>query len=97
GPMVAGGLFLLWWLFASRVRWRDRLLVFGLLLVASVCLVLLDQNPHVGGFKLMLYALPVTTAAWTVWLLLSRGLSWSWRRAGVLAIIVLVFGWFNAL
>jgi outer membrane protein assembly factor BamB len=97
GPMVAGGLFLLWWLFASRVRWRDRLLVFGLLLVASVCLVLLDQNPHVGGFKLMLYALPVTTAAWTVWLLISRGLSWSWRRAGVLAIIVAVFGWFNAL
>src|SRR6516162_2766537 len=26
GPMIGAGLLLLWWFFASRVPWRDRLL-----------------------------------------------------------------------
>lgn len=34
GAVVAGGLLLLWWLFLSRARWRLRLGVFALLLLA---------------------------------------------------------------
>jgi outer membrane protein assembly factor BamB len=93
GPMIAGGLFLLWWLLGSRIRWTDRFLVLVVVAVAGAALVLLEENRSVGGFKLVLYAIPAATAVWALWLLVTPMLRWPVRRTGVMLAVALAFGY----
>ncbi len=97
GPPVAVLLFLLWWLFFSRARWGDRLLLLVLIAAAGATMMYFEPEPHIGGFKLMLYALPVATAAWTVWLLISARLPWSVRRAVLVLLVLAPIGFFALL
>ena len=78
---------LLWWLFASRIQWTDRLLGAGMFLViaTATCFIAGKDFPAMG---LILYALPVISTAWVVWLIVSGVLPWSVRRAGLMLIFV---------
>jgi outer membrane protein assembly factor BamB len=98
GPVIGAGLFLLWWLFASRAAWRDRLLVLLFTIVAGAASVFIDPaEPHVGMFKLFIFGIPTATLAWCVWLLATPWLSWPHRRTGLFVLIALAFGFFALL
>ena len=89
GPLVVLVGLLLWWLFASRLRWSDRWLVVGTLVaVAAGTMVLADAS--FGGFALALYALPALVSAWVGWLVLSFFLPWPVRRAGLVLVLIAV-------
>jgi outer membrane protein assembly factor BamB len=89
-PMAGVAALALWWLFASRIRWIDRIL--GLLVFAAACGVATRlSDPSIGIFGMILYGLPIATTGWVVWMVLSFWLSWPVRRAVLLAAFVL--GW----
>jgi outer membrane protein assembly factor BamB len=92
GAMLGVGCVGLWWLFASRAPWTDRLLI--LLFFATSTLAAL-QLAH-PSFKYMFYGpivrgMPIATTALVVWLLATAGLSWPVRRLG--AVVALLLGW----
>ena len=94
-PLIGAGLVLLWWLFLSRVPWRDRLLALLAVLVGGAATVFTDPiAPEAGGFKLVLYALPIALTAGTLWLLVTRPLRWPRRRLGLLVVLLLPFGYY---
>ncbi len=86
-PQVVLAGLLLWWLFASRLRWSDRVLVVGTL-VAVTLITTFVADISFRGLALLVYALPVAASAWVGWLVLSMQLAWAVRRAGVLLIFV---------
>lgn len=93
GSIVGAIALLIWWLFASRLRWADRVicvLVFGVAAAA----MLLFCHPSLGVFGLILHALPIATTAWVLWLLVTPSLSWQPRRAGLLIVISLAWAAF---
>jgi outer membrane protein assembly factor BamB len=97
-PMVGGAAIALWWLFASRIRWADRFIV---LLVFALCggAMWLLSHPSVsaGGYGLLLYGLPTATTCWVLWLLVTPFLRWPTRRATLLVVFVLAWGYFTLL
>jgi outer membrane protein assembly factor BamB len=83
GAMVGAVVLVVWWLFFSRLYWRDRFLVLGAFVAAGVAAALLcDESFRYG---LIMYALPLVTSAWVAWLLLTSWLSWPARRLGLVA------------
>jgi outer membrane protein assembly factor BamB len=98
GPMIGASLILVWWLVASRVPWRDRLLMLVVVLVGGAAIVLTDPiGPEIGGFKIVLYALPIALTAGTLWLLVTPPLRWPWRRLGLVAALFLPLAYFAVL
>ena len=94
-PMVATALLVGWWLFASRLRWADRGLVFGVVLLASAATILVSRQTL--GMALLLYAVPVLMTVWVGWLALTYRLRWPVRRAGLLVALLLTCGLFTLL
>jgi outer membrane protein assembly factor BamB len=95
-PIVAFLGLLIWWLAASRLRWWDRLLgVVACLALASAAYPL--WHPKSGLFALIIYALPVLTTAWVLWLLATPFLSWPVRRIGLLVVFLLAWNSFDVL
>ncbi len=93
-PLVAAGLFLLWWLAFSRARWADRLLLpLACAAVGFVAILFCEPNPMVRMYAAVLYGLPGTMTAWVCWLLVTPFLNWPARRVGVLALVVAAWGW----
>jgi outer membrane protein assembly factor BamB len=45
-------------------------------------------------FGFPMYALPVATTAWVVWLVVTPFLSWPVRRAGLAVVLMLAWGWY---
>ncbi len=93
GPMVGGAALVLWWLFASRVPWFDRL--FGLLACAVLgagawCL----YHPSFGMSGLIMYALPTVAVGWVLWMLGTPFVPWPIRRAGLVVMFLLAWGCF---
>jgi hypothetical protein len=83
-----------WWLFASGVRWADRLLLLAFLAVSSVAFYpLYHESVTYKLYGPVIRALPLSTAAWVLWLLVSARLSWPVRRAGVPVAILLALGY----
>lgn len=98
GPMIGAGLILILWLFLSRVPWRDRFLVLLVALMGVAAVLFTDPiGPLVGGFKVILYALPAALTAGTLWLLLTLPLGWSWRRLGLVMALLLPMGYYALL
>jgi outer membrane protein assembly factor BamB len=96
GPMIGAGLVLVWWLFLSRVPWRDRLLALLAVLTGGAATVLTDPiAPEAGGFKLVLFAVPIALTAGTLWLLVTPPLRWPLRRLGLLVVLLLPFGYYS--
>ena len=91
-PMLATALVLVWWLFASRLRWADRGLVLGVFALAAAATVLVSRQTL--GMALLLYGVPAVLSVWVGWLLVTYRLRWPVRRAGLLVGIVLVCGLF---
>jgi outer membrane protein assembly factor BamB len=89
-PMAATVLVCLWWLFASRLRWVDRQLVFAVFVVAAGATVFFSFKSF-PFMAMILYCVPYILTAWVGWLLLSYRLSWPTRRAGLVALLVLGF------
>jgi outer membrane protein assembly factor BamB len=92
-PIIAGGLFALWWLLFSRVSWADRLLGLAVFVAVGVA-TLPFFDPSMPKLQaLLVYSLPRALTAWVVWLLLTPFLSVPVRRVGWLLAVVLAFGY----
>jgi outer membrane protein assembly factor BamB len=92
GPLVAALLVFGWWLFFSRLRWLDRLLV-PLFVIGVITLVVLVGD-RTAGMLLMFSGVPWLLTSWAGWLLLTPFLAWSLRRAGLLVGIALLLGYY---
>lgn len=93
GPLVGTLAVAIWWLFASRLRWADRLL--GLVIfVAAIVVTNLLVHPSFNVFLLLVYALPIATTALAIWLVATPFLRWPMRRAGLLLVVLVVLGGF---
>ena len=77
----------LWWLFASRLRWSDRLLVpAALAIIAAVTVAACGNNfPAMG---MIFFGVPIVATAWVGWLVLTIKVAWPARRAGLLLLFV---------
>lgn len=94
GPMIGGGLFVVWWLFFSRLPWKQRWLgIAATAITAGVAMLVADQT--VAGMVMVVFGLPRITLAIAVWLLISTALRWRVRRAGLLAMLILGWGYFT--
>ena len=90
--IVPLGVFLLtivWWLFFSRLQWKERGLTLGVLAAVAVgtLAVSLQSFPPMA---MIMYAVPFLVSAWVGWLVLSYALSWPIRRAGLLLLFVVI-------
>jgi outer membrane protein assembly factor BamB len=93
-PMVAAGLFLLWWVLFSRAPWLDRIAIpLACAAVGFIAISLCEPNPTVRLYAVLLYGLPWAMTAWVGWLLLTPFLGWSVRRAVLPVLFVLAWGW----
>lgn len=90
GPVIGMVLLFTWWLFASRVRWGDRFLVLGCLIVAAAASWLLGHTSY-NAFGMLLYSLPTVTTLWILWLVATPFLSWPVRRGGL--VVLLTCAW----
>ncbi|HXG88567.1 MAG TPA: PQQ-binding-like beta-propeller repeat protein [Vicinamibacterales bacterium] len=94
--MALGAVILLWWLFASRVSWADRLIGLGVMTVAIVAIRPLTHISIQGGMMglmFFIYALPVSLSlALVAWAVLARRLSPGAQRMTMVAAIVLGCG-----
>jgi outer membrane protein assembly factor BamB len=100
GPIAVAAAVTGWWLFASRLRWADRLLgLFAFAAVGAVTYLFWHSSlTEAGGrglFILMIYVLPVVTTAWVGWLLVTPFLRWPVRRGGLLVVFLLAWGLFT--
>lgn len=95
-PLVGAGAVVLWWLIAARARWLDRLLI-PLACAALGAVAFFSYHPSFGVFGLILYAIPVVTTVWVVWLLVTPFLRWPVRRLALLLLIVLAWQYFALL
>lgn len=95
-PAAAVLLLMLWWLFASRLRWSDRLLVPGALVAISIVTIVVcgTDFPAMG---LILYGLPLVSTVWVAWLVLTMKLAWPTRRVGLLLLFVALGAFFSTL
>jgi outer membrane protein assembly factor BamB len=94
GAIGGAAAIAVWWLFASRVRWTDRLLVLLFLAAASVAAYPFYHEKFTYRlYGPLMRALPLATSAWVLWLLVTPRLWWPVRRAGILAAIVLSLGY----
>jgi outer membrane protein assembly factor BamB len=85
----------LWWLFFSRAAWSERLGAIVMMVVAVTATSRLVHESIANGmmgFMLGIYAVPVLSLALVAWAVASRGLSSGFRRASMVATIVLACG-----
>ena len=69
-------------------------MVFGAAVATGVA-AMLFAHPSIGGMAMGVFALPTITLAVAVWLLVSAFLRWPIRRAGLLVVLVLGWGYFT--
>lgn len=93
-PIAAGVLMVAWWLFFSRIRWRDRWLGLGVCAACGVAAGFLAPYP---AMAFLMFTLPWVTTVWACWMLGTFFLPWPIRRAGLLAAFVLTWGFFPLL
>ena len=90
GSMLAILLMLLmlsaWWLFRSRMAWRNRLGVAGAFVAAAVVTAMLTQKTF-GTMALLITALPVVFTAGVIWLVAARRAASSTRVMGLVMMI----------
>ncbi len=92
-PAATLGL-LLWWLFASRIPWLQRLLgLVAFVAVAAIAIPFL--HPTFNGMILFVVVVPMTTTILVGWLFITPFLSWRVRRVGLLALLLLTWGYYS--
>ena len=93
--LASGLLIAVWWLFASRAPWAERLGGVALIAagVAAVQPFLHRSMAEAGmGFLYFVYAVPAVCVAFVAWALLARGLRGAARYVSMVAAIVLASG-----
>ncbi|MBS0267226.1 MAG: PQQ-binding-like beta-propeller repeat protein, partial [Planctomycetes bacterium] len=96
GPMFMTIVFLLWWIFASRLPWKERFLVLGACL-ATAAVAIYAYHPsmkEMGGMSISIGVVPLVVSFWGAWLLCTLLVSWPIRRAGLFVLFALVWGYF---
>jgi outer membrane protein assembly factor BamB len=93
GTLVATLLLLLWWLFASRIRIRERLAGLVLFLAVPVWILLVNQA---SGPPLLMIVLPALTLGIVGVLVVTQRLPWPNRRRLVLLFMMACAGGFSA-
>ena len=90
GSMLLPVVFLGWWLFASRLPWKERWL--GLICFVGLgALAAAVNDPTFGLMAIMFFAVLKILTAWTVWLAATPFLRWPVRRLGLF--VVFLIGW----
>ena len=100
GALALGLVVILWWLFASRAPWKERLLGVGLMVVslAVVRLLLHESLASLGmGLIYFVHAVPVLTLAFVIWAVVTRDRPQPLRRLTMVATIVLACGFWTLL
>src|SRR5205807_3328660 len=95
-PLAAAAALALWWLFASRLPWRERFLILGAFITLGGY-AYLSYDPSFAGFGLLLYALPVAITAFVVWFAATPMLSWSTRKVLVIWVLIAAWGYYSTL
>jgi outer membrane protein assembly factor BamB len=94
GPILGASALAAWWFFGSRLRWADRWLgVLAFVAAGAVAFPLL--HPTFGFPVVIVFALRVVTTAWVLWLIATSFLRWPVRRAGLLVVFLLAWGYFT--
>ena len=88
GALVAEAAFVGWWVFASRIAWRERWLVLGAF-VSLGLIASLFVHPTLHPMIRIVLIVPVLMRIWAGWLLVTPFLSWPRRRTGLLAALVI--------
>ncbi|HLN29500.1 MAG TPA: hypothetical protein VK395_17255 [Gemmataceae bacterium] len=92
GAPLGAAAIALWWLFASRAPWRDRLMVLGFFVVSGVAMYpLYHATFNFRYYGPIVRGLPLATTFWIVWLEASSRLRWPLRRLGIFASILLAW------
>ena len=92
-PMVLAAGLLLWWLFASRMRWLDRVWgVLSLAIGAVLAYLVVDESMVMG---LLMDAFPLVVTAAVLWLGIGQMLTPWTLRIGLVAVSLLGWGYFT--
>ena len=95
GALALGIVVVLWWLFASRAAWSERLLGVGLMVVSLLVarLFLHESLASLGmGVIYFVQAVPLLSLAFVTWAVVTRNSSLSFRRLTMAATILLACG-----
>lgn len=95
-PIVGSLLLIVWWLFASRLPVRQRWILFAAC-AAIGTVAFFISDPTYGFLAMLLYSLPTVTTGWVAWLVVSQRLRWPVRRAGLIVVYLLGWGYFTLL
>jgi outer membrane protein assembly factor BamB len=96
GPLVGFLGILGWWLFASRIPWRQRFVgLAAFVAVGAVAYMFFDPTFDLMG--VFFVTLPVAVTTIVLWLLVTPWLSWRMRRVGLLVVVVLTWGYYDLL
>ena len=80
---------IIWWLFATRLRWNDRRLSTIVLAVVAIATPLIAGS-NFPAMPMMIYAIPILSTVWVAWLVLTIPLSWPIRQYGLACLFVLI-------
>lgn len=93
--LAFGLLVILWWLFASRAPWLERLTALAVAIVA-VAITPRFTHPSITfgmmGYMPFIYAVPVVTLALVVWAVFTRGHAGAARWMSMCVVLVLATG-----
>jgi len=94
GPLLCAAAIPLWWLFASRAAWRDRLLgLVGLAVIGLAAFFLTDPSMH--GMPFMVFVVPIGVIAFTTALLVLSPFGSRIAAATALVAAALGFGYWD--
>jgi len=99
-PIVGTAGVVVWWLFFSRLRWSDRLLTPAACVTIGVvaCAAMAKSDGVQSSMSVIwFYAARMVLTVWVLWLIATPSLRWPLRRAGLLAALVLTWGYFACL
>lgn len=92
GPMIGGGLLVLWWLFFSKALWMDRILALVVFAAAGGCTWFLAHS-SVRPVGLMIHGVCTVATAFFLWLWLANGrFSPRVQRIGTTVVLILATG-----
>jgi outer membrane protein assembly factor BamB len=90
-----GVIVILWWLFASRAPWAERLAAL-VVAVAAVAITPRFAHPSIAfgmmGYMTFVYAVPVVTLALVVWAIFTQGRAGTARWISMVVVLVLAAG-----
>lgn len=91
GSLAFAAVILLWWMFFSRARWRERFGALGMIAIAVAATWFLKHDSMWLPW-LFAYAVPVLSLAFVVWAVATRRLPDNLRHATMAATILIACG-----